>query len=396
MTGKTFHRHLNNAVTVLAIAACLVAVPPDAAAQTCPGTTVVSGLRVPLGLTATNLENLLVAESGTAAIHSGRISIIGHDGVRRTLIDGLPSGPNDIGEPSGPAGVVMRGRTLYVLIGTGDSVLPAPIPTRHLPNPNVSSPIFSSVLAIHFAANVERTTSGFVLSTADQQTLAAGGRVVLSNGGGDTIDIELIANFPDYIPAPFGGNPNIVRASNPFDVAIHANQLFVTDGSRNLVWEVDIPSGSFTPLATFPNIPNPIPGFAPELEAVPTGIEYVDGQLLVALFRGVPFPPGTSTIVQIDPATGTQAPLISGLKTAIGVAKTDIFGGDDYLVLQHSSGGLFFGGPGLVLGFDPPTTAAQTLANCLTRPSAMWLDETTGILYATELVSGRLVALPLR
>lgn len=86
------------------------------------------------------------------------------DGTRRTLIDGLPSALTDVAEPSGPARVVMRGRTLYVLIGIGDSVLPAPVPTRHLANPNVSSPLYSSVLALHFSANVEKHTAGFTLS----------------------------------------------------------------------------------------------------------------------------------------------------------------------------------------------------------------------------------------
>jgi hypothetical protein len=74
-----------------------------------------------------------------------------------------------------------------VLIGIGDSVLPGPIPTSHLPNPDVSSPLFSSVLAIHFSAAVEQKTAGFTLSIADQQALANGETVMLSNGGGDRV-----------------------------------------------------------------------------------------------------------------------------------------------------------------------------------------------------------------
>jgi hypothetical protein len=62
----------------------------------------------------------------------------------------------------------MRGRTLYALMSIGGSVLPSPVPTRNLANLNVSSPIFSSVLAIHFSAHVEKTTAGFTLSAADQ------------------------------------------------------------------------------------------------------------------------------------------------------------------------------------------------------------------------------------
>src|SRR6476469_7011642 len=171
--------------TVSAKVAVLFALSPmltvvDASAQLCPGTTLTSGLRRPMGMALSNQGNVLVSETGTATPHSGRISIVDPSGSRRTLLDGLPSGRSDVGDPAGPAGIAMRGRTLYALMSIGDAVLPYPgVPTRNLPNPNVSSPIFSSVLAIHFSANVEKTTAGFTLSSADQQTLAAGQSVHL-------------------------------------------------------------------------------------------------------------------------------------------------------------------------------------------------------------------------
>lgn len=390
---NAFRRACRTAVA-LPIAVLSGSFAADAATQACPGTTIVSGLTRPMGIAASNQHNLIVSETGTAAAHSGRISIVGLDGTRRTLIDGLPSGINDVAEPAGPAGIIMRGRTIYVLIGIGDSVLPAPIPTRHLPNPAVSSPIYSSVLAIHVSAHVEQATRGFTLSTADQAALAAGDRVILSNGGGDTIEIDLVADFPDYVPDPLPVNAAIVRGSNPFDLALRADTLFVTDGGRNLVWAVDLATRTSSVLATFPPIPNPVPGFGPVVEAVPTGIEYVNGRLLATLFRGVPFPAGTSTVVEIDPDTGVYSSLIGGLKTAIGVAQLP--GTDSYLVLQHSSGlGPFFGGPGVVLGFSSPTSTPQLLADCLSRPTTMWFDHRTGVAYVAEMITGRLVALAL-
>ena len=235
-----------------------------------------------------------------------------------------------------------------------------------------------------------------MLSPADEQTLAAGQSVHLSNGGGDTVDIELVANFPDYVSDPLPGFPAIVRGSNPFGLVVVADQLYVTDGGRNLVWQVDIPTGSFSPLATFPTIPNPLfPAVGgPVVEAVPTGIEYADGELLVTLFRGVPFAPGTSAVVQIDPSTGVQSPFLSGLKTAIGVLGIKDGGEESYLVLQNSSGPApFFAGPGLVLQFDSPGGAPTVLADCLARPTAMLRDAKTGTLYVTELLTGRIVAL---
>jgi hypothetical protein len=131
-----------------------------------------------------------------------------------------------------------------------------------------------------------------------------------------------------------------------------------------------------SPLATFPTIPNPLfPAVGgPVVEAVPTGIGYADGELLVTLFRGVPFAPGTSAVVQIDPSTGVQSPFVSGLKTAIGVLGINDGAGESFLVLQNSSGPApFFAGPGLVLQFDSPGGAPNLLADCLARPAAVWI-----------------------
>jgi hypothetical protein len=275
--------------------------------------------------------------------------------------------------------------------------LSGPAPGTTAPNPNPpSSPIFSSVLAVHFSAHVENTTEGFTLSPADHQALADGDLVRLSNGTGDKITVELIADFPNFIPNPlpfFSGN---IRLSNPFDLVVVGDQVYVTDGGRNLVWQVDIATGEFSILASFPTIPNPLlPLGPPVVEAVPTGIRYFDGQLLVALFRGAPFPPGTSQIQAVDPKTGAQTPFITGLKTAIDVLPIREGDDIDYLVLQHASVGPFFGSPGLLLSFETPDSSPTVIADCLARPSSMTIDEKTGTVYVTEAFAGRIVAIPI-
>lgn len=123
----------------LASAAMVVMLAGAQAGAQCPLDVVTSGLLRPLGITQSNQGNLLVAESGTAAPGSGRISIVGLDGTRRTLLDGLPSAINEGATPFGPTGLFPRGRTLYVLIGIGDSLLPG-----RLPVPNPSSPSFET------------------------------------------------------------------------------------------------------------------------------------------------------------------------------------------------------------------------------------------------------------
>ncbi|MFZ0063883.1 MAG: ScyD/ScyE family protein [Pyrinomonadaceae bacterium] len=371
----------------LAAATVLLSVAP-AMAQC---SDVVTGLRSPLGITQSNQNNLIVSETGTLdVLHSGRISIVDPLGGRRTLLDGLPSATNDVGDPSGPAGVFMRGRTLYLVIGIGNTLM-----TGGIPNPNPASPIFSSLLAIHFSAALEKTTTGFTLTPANRQTLASAGQVTLANSSGK-IKIQLVANFPDSTMD--ATTPSGFRGVNPFDVVVVDNQAFVSDGGQNLVRKVDIATGTFSPLATFPPIPNPVfnpmpppPSFGgPFVEAVPTGIRYFNGQLLVTLFRGFPFPPGVSVVEQIDPLTGTHSPLITGLRTAIDVLPI----GGDYLVLQHTSGTTilppFITAPGLVLRFDTPAGPPTVVTNCLTRPTSMTYDERTGLLYVTEL-GGRIV-----
>jgi hypothetical protein len=365
-------------------------------AAQCPVTTLISGLQAPLGITQSNQGNLLVSESGGTSPNTGQVSLIDRSGGRRALIAGLPSGINDVGMPSGPAGLFLRGRTLYVAIGVGDVGFAGPIPGSDLPNPYPSSPLFSSILAIHFSADAEKITDGFTLTPADQQALASGQKLILSNTGGDRISIELVANIlPDYVPKPLPTLPNNVGLSNLFALVAVGDQLYVSDGGRNLVWQVDIPTGTYSILTQFPPVPNPLfPAIGgPTEEAVPTGIASSNHQLLVALFRGAPFAPGTSVVEQVDRA-GNHSALISGLKTAIAVLPLDSAGHTNYLVLQHASAGPFFGSPGLLLRFPSPAGPPTVIANCLTRPTAMTLDEKTSTLYVTDL-GGHVLAVPL-
>src|SRR5258705_7146175 len=267
--------------------AATILMPPLPSKAQCPPNVLTSGLRTPLGITQSNQNTLIVSETGTSGVfHSGRISIVEPDGSRRTLLDGLPSARNDVGDPSGPAGVVIRGRTLYVASGIGDTALPG-----QLPNPNPSSPIFSSVLAIHFSASVEKNTlQGFSLPFSAQQTLASGQKVTLSNADGGKLTVELIANFPDSTVDPT--NISGFRNSNPFDLVVVGDQVYVTDGGRNLVWQVDIAAGTvFSPLP-FPHIWNP-PPWVPTLCAPPsTDLAYQPRQVFWSPFSRRPLPPG--------------------------------------------------------------------------------------------------------
>src|SRR6266542_2860796 len=176
------------ASTIFAVAlavATVVFAAPQASAQC---NEVVSGLREPLGTALTNQGNLLVSETGTTAPNSGRISIVDASGNRRTLLD------------------------------------------------------------VQFSANAEKTTSGFTLTAANQLALANGQTVTLSGPGGDNVRIRLVADFPNFIPFPLPFFPPNVKLSNPFQLVAVEDDLYVTDGGRNLVWHVDLLTGSFSEL----------------------------------------------------------------------------------------------------------------------------------------------------
>ena len=65
-------------------------------------------------------------------------------------------------------------------------------------------------------------------------------------------------------------------------------------------------------------------------------------------------------------------------------------------MLQNSSGmAPFFAGPGVVLSVSDPALPPATIANCLDRPTSMLLGA-RGTLYVAELLTGRIVALPLQ
>ena len=360
-----------------------------------------TGLRAPIGSVITKQRNLIISETGALNVpNSGRISIVGLDGRRRTLLDGLPQGTNAAGgDASGPNAISLRGRTLYVAIGQGDTVILGSAAGSTLPNPNVSSPIFSSVLAIHVSAAVEKKTAGFALTEQDQVKLAGGQKLELSNGHGDKIQIKMVVDFADYESEPLPGVPGNVRNSNPFQAIPVNDNMYVTNGGLNKLVKVNLRSGAYADLAIFDRIQN-LPGAAgpPSVEAVPTGMAYSGGQVLVALFSGGPFVPGLSRIKAVDPVTGDQSDFITGLRTAIDIQPVRKHGNIDYLVLENN----FAPAPpfpptgaGVKL-FEAPGGSGRLVSNCmLNRPTSMSLDRKSGTLYVTELLEGTVVKVPL-
>jgi len=339
-----------------------------------------TGLKTPIKVRLTPGGNLMVAEGGTGP-NTGRISILARNGVRRTLIDGLPSGINTIGAqptPIGPTGLEIVGDVLYVAIGSGDETLPGAAPGTEVTNPNASSPILSSVLKLRLCS-VDSSAGNFVLAPSQHAALKAGTELSLQNGAGETLKISLLVDFPDLVGT---------RGSNPFGLAAFGNRLFVVDASFNQIQSVDPATGTYTTLTTFPQIANPLAPMGPPLiDAVPDSIRVSNGQLLVTFLTGFPFPAGSSSAARVDPSTGAVQTFLTGLTTAIDVLPL-LQGSSSAFVLEFSTD-MNAGAPGRLVFIDP-VGVKTTFAAPLITPTAMAFDPQTREAFITELGPGRI------
>jgi hypothetical protein len=356
-----------------------------AAAQT--ASTLTGGLKGPGKIVYTEGGNLIVVESGQGP-NTGRVSLVNRCGNRITLVDGLPGSVSSEGETSGPSGLALRGRTLFVSIGEGDALVAGDAPGSAKPNPNgPSSPLLSSVLTVEFPTEIDRSAGGFTMTAADHPTIKNSASFSLHNAQNETAAIKVLVDFPDFVPDPFIGS----RASNPFALAIDGNQLYVADAGGNLIRKVNIDTGAAEVLTGFAPLPNPLPFGPPVVDAVPDGIRVFGDKLLVTFLTGFPFATGRAEIRSVELATGKQATFIAGLTTALDVlpVKTRL-GADQFYVLEISSN-LAQGTPGRLLRFDSPTATPIVIAGGLIGAVGITRDARSGDLFISETFTGRIL-----
>ena len=366
------------------------------------------GLKGPTKVVLTAKGNLLVTESGDGP-NKGRLSVIDRQTrARRTILDGLPAGPSAEGGVSGPSGLAVHGRTVYVAIGAGDAVQPGPAPGTEKANQNPSSPLLSSLIAVRVPANIEETTAGFALTPADHAALKGGARLTLSNGAGDRLNVELVTDFPDYVAEPRPNFAENVRVSNPFGVAVNGNLIYVVDASLNLVRVVGADSGAWTTLTTFEQYTNPLPFGPPKIDAVPNSVRLFGDRLLVTTLTGFPFPSGLAQVRNVDLVTGGQSSLINGLTAGIDVLPVRVppFANQEpplaakgagqavpsveqahFFVLSISDN-LSQSAPGRLLFYDSATATPVTLAAPLVGPTCIARDPKSGDLFITSIFTG--------
>jgi hypothetical protein len=349
-----------------------------------------TGFTAPLEVAFTHQGNLIVAEAGTGP-NTGGISLVDRtSGVRRTLIAGLPSaffveGGNS--QPGGPNGLALQGSTLYVTISGADTVLMGALPGTQIANPNPSSPILSSLLSIGTSKPLDLVSGGFTLTPADHVTLKNGSEVTLTNGEHEELTIDLVVDFPDYVAEPRANFPANVRQSNSFGVAAVGQTLYVVDASRNLIYEVDANDGTFSILASFPPVPNPLaPMGPPVIDFVPNSVRVRGNELLVTALIGFPFPQGLAEVRTVNRTTGEVAPLIGGLTSALDVIPLGGAPTSSMLVLEFSAN-MLAGQPGR-LKLVSPGAEAQTIADGLITPTGIAVDQRSGEVFITHLGPG--------
>lgn len=364
----------------------------------CPTSVVAAGLQAPTKIIAATGNDFLIAEAGFGP-NMGRISILDPGtGQVRTLVSGLPSGfspPN--GDPSGPSGLALQGNTLFATIGLGDAVVAGPLPGTQIPNPTPSSPLFSSVLAFRLTRHGSVLNAGFTMTPADQSALKSNSSTTLYNANGDQLAIRLVADFPDYLPEPVPGALANVRQSNPFGVAAIDNLLYVPDASSNNLRVVNANTGAYQTLSNFAPLPNSLFPFGPPVvEAVPNSIRRFGDGLIVTLLSGFPFPPGGAQGLAIDPVTGTQTTLITGLTAAIDMTPVKHQGRLALLTLEFSTNMLLpQPAPGRLSIYQPPYSTPSVVAECLITPTSMALDKANSHAYVTEIFTGRVIKVTL-
>jgi hypothetical protein len=321
--------------------------------------------------------------------------MIARDGGRTTLIEGLPAGlaaPNN--EPSGVNGLAVKNRTLFIAIGSGDSVIVGPAPGSELPNPNRSSPILSSVLALELDRSLEISAGGFLVVPGDHAILANGQPVSLRNPSGQTATLRLVVDIPDYLPAPRPDVPNNVVVSNPFGLEPAAScGLWLVDASRNLIWKVDWCANTYTPAVSFPRYPNPTPIGAPLIDAVPTSARTHEDALLVTFLTGFPFPSGVAEVRLVRPGSGESEVVFRGHRMLLDVLYSDRRP-DGFFVLEFSQDPTAML-PGRLIFYDSMKAAPLVVNSNLIGPTSMALSPFGDELLISEILTGRIVAVSL-
>ncbi|PYT00662.1 MAG: hypothetical protein DMF63_06390 [Acidobacteria bacterium] len=381
------------------------------------------GLNAPNKIINAPAHSMIVSEAGTTMPNTGRLSIVDRfSGARHTLISGLPSAVSFLGgpagDPDGPSGIALQGNRLWMTIGVGDSVVPGGGPGLETPNPTPSSPLFDSVLELTLPGGFATLDSGFVLTAAQQLLLNSGATVTLRNAEDRSITIRLVADLPNWRPAPRPDAPNNVKASHLYGVEVWNKSLFLNDAGHNDIKQVSRITGDWSVYVAFPPRVNPTPIGGPFIEAVPSNIHRFGNQLLVPMLTGFPFVQNFAEVRRVSLKDASDEQFIGGLTSAMDILKvendgdkgaaesTDAAGsifvngkrdaaqqlltpgdGSSFYTLEFSTN-MLMGAPGRLRFYATPDAAPVNVLSNLITPTSMARDGENGNLFITNIGPG--------
>lgn len=353
-------------------------------------TPVATGLQFPQRTVVTPRNNFLISEGGLPQSNTGRVSLVERSGARRSVLEGLPSGPAHFTNPFGPTGLVIEGKTLYLLIGEGDVMSGTP-PNYGINVNGPSSPIFSSILRFDFDVELDEVGGAFRLNGADHWALLDGYDVNLTNATGQRVRVELLTAF-----RPMTRNVTTtgegVRPADPYDLVLDSasNSLLVVDASQETVVRVDKRTGKLRVLVRFA----PAQRGGLPVDNVPSGICLVDGEILVSFLSAGPFPVGEASIRSVSANSGAVAMRHGGLTALTGIHCTRSSSGVPRIYTSEFTLDLFAPAPsGRVQVIEGENR--RVLAESVPFPTSLTTDPETGDLLVLTLI-GTLFRLPAR
>ena len=171
--------------------------------------------------------------------------------------------------------------------------------------------------------------------------------------------------------------------SNPFALAWHNGQSYITDAGSNRLLKVDDATNSVALLETLPlETPVTVPGIGDVAgEGVPTGLAVGgDGSVYYTQLPGFPFSPGSASIFRSDGSAGSAVTLTDGFTNVMDMA----LGDDGWLYLVQYAESFFNpAGTGSLWRYNPATDARELLDAALNLPTGLVVAPSGTIFVAT-------------
>ena len=171
--------------------------------------------------------------------------------------------------------------------------------------------------------------------------------------------------------------------SNPFALAWHNGQSYITDAGSNRLLKVDDATNSVALLETLPlETPVTVPGIGDVPgEGVPTGLAVGgDGSVYYTQLPGFPFTPGSASIFRSNGSAGSAITLTDGFTNVMDMA----LGDDGWLYLVQYADSFFNpAGTGSLWRYNPSTSARELLDAALNMPTGVLVAPSGTIFVAT-------------